>query len=132
MIKVEFRELIGKHIIGAILDGDSSIIFNTATANYVLEVTGGCCSKSWIENANGISALKDCDIYEVEGVQLDSVGIYPYWYKKKGLKKKCGDNREIKYYAFKLKTIKGHVDIEFRNDSNGYYGAQLHLYRIDK
>lgn len=35
------------------------------------------------------------------------------------------DDECIKYYGFKITTSKGHIIIDYRNSSNGYYGGSL-------
>ncbi len=36
-----------------------------------------------------------------------------------------GDGGETKYYGCKITTDKGHIIIDYRNESNGYYGGDI-------
>lgn len=45
--------------------------------------------------------------------------------------KHCKDPDEVKYYGLKITTEKGRAVVDFRNNSNGYYGGTIKLLRID-
>lgn len=38
---------------------------------------------------------------------------------------------EVKYYGLKITTDKGRAVIDFRNDSNGYYGGTIKLLKVE-
>lgn len=86
----------------------------------VLEAYGGCCSRSWIEHISGIDALIDSEIYSVEDVYLADVPLI-------GLPS-TENVDQVTYYATKIHTSKGVFQIDYRNDSNGYYGGSLEAY----
>lgn len=78
-------------------------------------VDADCCSYTWVEHislpAGGFPAFVfeagDVDMPDLEG---------------EGSADECD---VIQYYGFELKTDKGHMLIDYRNSSNGYYGGSL-------
>lgn len=68
---------------------------------------GDCCSRSWIESVNDIADLVGAEIYSFERESSHSEWT------------DVGD--KIDYDFYKFKTSKGYVDVEMRNESNGYY-----------
>ena len=75
------------------------------------ETAGECCSHSWIEH---YSVPED-----VEGsCVVDIVGS------KTGEEDKEGYEL-LQFYETRFKTDKGDIVVEYRNNSNGYYGGSL-------
>jgi hypothetical protein len=81
----------------------------------VCRTDGDCCSNSWIEHVelpvNGFPFL-------VKGVE--DLGLPK-------IKKNNGDDEDIetKIYGVNIATDKGDMVIDFRNESNGFYGGDL-------
>lgn len=83
-----------------ILDGGEEMIART---------DGDCCSVSWIESVELVSF--PCAITSIEDVPMSSI-----------------DEDEctlIQIYCTKINTTKGCLIIEYRNESNGYYGGSI-------
>lgn len=77
------------------------------------DVVGDCCSRSWIE-------CVEYPVEDVRGLTIVEVKYDPYAYESED----CG---ELKKYATQFLTSKGCIAVEYRNESNGYYGGDLVL-----
>lgn len=76
---------------------------------------GDCCSTSWFESINNMDNLLDEYIIGIEEKPertAESSGKSPH------------EDNCIVVYGYTFKTRKGYCDIEFRNESNGYYGGR--------
>lgn len=84
--------------------------------DYYLDVTltayGDCCSNSWIESINDFDLLVGSTINRINDECYDSDN---------------DDYNRILYIKYTFVTDKGYVDVEFRNESNGYYSGHLAL-----
>lgn len=108
-----YEKTIGKKVIGfkkPFQQGDESITFLCENnEQFVLSCEGDCCSHSWFEHVElpelpfTIRTMEEIDGKEIS----NSEDEYEY----------------IKTYGIKMVTDKGHVDIDMRNSSNGYYGG---------
>jgi hypothetical protein len=74
------------------------------------ETWADCCSDTWIESVEIYCKLPD-DAPTITEIVLD-----PY-----------GEGDELKVYKHIFRTTRGDVVVDFRNESNGYYGGELHL-----
>lgn len=125
----DFKSLKGaiiKQLLIADGDGMQILLFKTRSRYYVYELTGGCCSESWVEHISDLSNLIDHEILETDIVFNTDVYICKgEW--QEGSHCTCDDNysEDLQIYSFKFKTLAGYVDIEFRNSSNGYYCAEI-------
>ncbi len=104
--------LIGKTLTGIALSSDKqAILFKTTGEDIRVDVYGDCCSYSWVENVelpvNGFPAV----VTKAGGIDMPDLGN--------------GDAELRQYYGFKIETDKGDIVIDYRNDSNGYYGGSL-------
>jgi hypothetical protein len=108
--------LVGKILTGVTLSGNQeSIVFHTTEADYYVEVEAECCSYTWIEHielpALGFPAL----VIAVEELDLptgNESSFHP-------------DTDFVQFYGCKITTDRGEIVIDYRNDSNGYYGGNL-------
>jgi len=112
----QFKVLLGKVIKKVHMIGDNILIFEDLDRLFFFKVLGECCSSSWVEHFAGIENLLNSTILDAEAIPLKDIA----------------DNEDecLKFYSFKFRTDKGYIDIEFRNSSNGYYGA-LFVYEPD-
>ena len=104
--------LIGKTIKEMkIAEDKEALLFITSDGEVIAKVCGDCCSQSWIENVelpvNGFPATVKC----AEEIPMPDLGN--------------GDADLRQYYGYKLTTDKGDIVIDYRNDSNGYYGGSI-------
>src|SRR3990167_1057803 len=78
-----------------------------------LTVRGDCCSHSWIESLDTPINLRGV-VQRVENRTMPDLGNIPGQYNR--------SVDQVSYYGLLIVTDKGHCIIDFRNDSNGYYG----------
>lgn len=71
-----------------------------------------CCSHTWIENIELTKNIFPAKVLGVEDLEMPDLGDMP-------------DCDVVAYYGMKITTDKGHIIIDYRNDSNGYYGGGL-------
>ena len=104
--------LIGKTITEMKIAADKeALLFITTDGEIHAKVDGDCCSQSWIESVelpvNGFPAT----VTAAEDIDMPDLGN--------------GDAELRQYYGYKLTTDKGDIIIDYRNDSNGYYGGSI-------
>lgn len=105
--------LIGKTLTGMkIADDQMALLFETTDGDVEVLVDADCCSHTWVEHielpARGFPAL----VTAVEDLDMPDLG-QPEEYDV------------LAYYGCKISTDKGDIVIDYRNDSNGYYGGDL-------
>lgn len=105
------NKLIGKTIIEMkIADDKQAILFKTTYEDIIARADGDCCSSTWIDSielpALGFPAI----VISAEDVGSDTPD---------------SSDGETKHYGFKIVTDRGEIVIEYRNESNGYYGGNL-------
>lgn len=75
---------------------------------------GDCCSRSWIENVEDPAVVVGNTILEAADIPLNKEGTWDE-----------SEYEFVQYYGFKIRTIRGTCIIDYRNESNGYYGGDL-------
>lgn len=104
--------LLNKTIVAvAMSDNKKQMTFVTSTGPVVIYAEGDCCSSSWFESVDDPAALLGT-VQEVEEIPMPDLGNQP-------------DHEVMRYYGLKITTEKGRAVIDYRNDSNGYYGGYL-------
>jgi hypothetical protein len=115
--------MIGKtiqHVEMDILGSSICFHFDDRTA-IVLEARGDCCSYSWIESIDAPQALYG-RVLSVEEIDMPDLGFV------RTHKHEPEDKYStLQYYGLKITTTKGIAVLDYRNDSNGYYGGELVL-----
>lgn len=118
----DWDELVGRVLLSARMDGDDVVLrFADGTKRYRPE--GDCCSESWVEHLTvpdlgrgskvlRVSESDGVDATPAEKASTDASRDYPT---------DC-----LRVYHTAIATERGEVVIEYRNDSNGYYGGSLH------
>lgn len=96
----------GDHIVFAMKDG----------SRVKLETCGDCCSTTWIESIDAPDALIGT-VQQVEQIAMPDLGDID------GTRHTGVDS--VSYYGLKIVTEKGIAVLDYRNDSNGYYGGSL-------
>jgi len=71
-----------------------------------------CCSYTWVEHITLPALGFPCKVLSADDVDMPDLGDVP------GMD--C-----VQYYGFKIETDKGDILIDYRNESNGYYGGEL-------
>lgn len=82
----------------------------------VVRCDADCCSQTWIEHVENPEVLIGAPVFSVENIDLpDEQGAHP-----EDAKREC-----VTYYGLKITTTKGTCTLDYRNESNGYYGGSL-------
>lgn len=112
--------LVGKTIVShALADDGSDLSLGCSDGSIVrLVAEGECCSTSWIESIDDENALHGI-VTDVEDIDMPNLGNID------GERHTGVD--DVSYYGLKVTTDKGRVVIDYRNDSNGYYGGWLYV-----
>lgn len=95
-----------------IADDEKAIKFVTNHGCVIVKVDGDCCSDSWIENVDLPALGFPAKVISVEYLDMPDLGDM----------EGCD---VVAYYGCKIITDKGEMIIDYRNDSNGYYGGNL-------
>jgi hypothetical protein len=109
--------LIGKTLTGMkIAEDRQALLFQTSQGDVVVNVDADCCSYTWVEHvelpALGFPAL----VTAVEDLDMPE-NTEPSTFHK--------DPDSLAFYGCKISTDRGEIVIDYRNDSNGYYGGSL-------
>lgn len=121
------KELIGKTIEKVELGNDTTLVFTTSGGEKIAYYAeGDCCSSSWFSNITGIKNLLGQTVNEV--VEREEFSEEEQKKAEEEYKKNNDYEPDVlALYGFMLKTDKGTCDVEFRNESNGYYGGYCEL-----
>ena len=107
------NKLVGKTVTGVTLeDGGGSITFHTTEGDITARCFGECCSHTWIEAIEWPARGWPAEVLAVEDLNMPDLGDMP----------NCD---VVCYYGCKVETSNGTMVIDYRNDSNGYYGGSL-------
>lgn len=108
--------LVGKRIKEIYLANDNQAIKFVLNneKEIVARADDDCCSYTWIENIDGIEQILNSPIVSVEDIELPE---------RESIKHP--DSDVVAYYGLKIISEKGFATIDYRNDSNGYYGGDL-------
>jgi hypothetical protein len=106
----EQNVLVGKVVTGVFLAEDGHAIkFEVEDGKPIIARTDGdCCSHTWIENVEGASSLINSQVRKVEETYY-----------------RASDDNELKEYGCNIISFGGTCSIDYRNESNGYYGGNL-------
>jgi len=104
--------LVGKTLTSVELASDKMAIRFTVDGEAVVaKCDAGCCSSTWIESIEMPAGGLPAKVLEVADLELPSHSD--------------ADDGLIQLYGLKLRTDKGDLVLEYRNESNGYYGGNL-------
>lgn len=81
------------------------------TTELVARVDADCCSHTWIESVELPALGFPCVVQTVADLELNTDADH-----KDG---------ELAFYGLKIVTDKGDIIIDYRNESNGYYGGNI-------
>lgn len=105
--------LVGRTLTGMkIADDKEALLFQTTEGDVIVGVDADCCSHTWIEAIEFPSRGFPAVVLAVEDLDMPDLGDMP----------NC---EVVAYYGCKITTDSGDVVIDYRNDSNGYYGGSL-------
>lgn len=106
--------LIGKKIIEVKIaeDKEAMLFVSDDGEQLVVMVDADCCSYTWIESVEMPALGLPFTIIECHDLDMPDLGDIPG----------CDF---VQYYGAKIITDKGEMIIDYRNDSNGYYGGNI-------
>ena len=109
----EKKGMVGKTITSIVLSNekDELVLQFSDGSDMTLQAYGDCCSSTWIESIDAPDNLLGT-VQSVEDIDMPDLGNQP-------------DHDVMSYYGLKIVTDRGHAVIDYRNDSNGYYGGDL-------
>ncbi len=119
---MDFANMIGKPLAECRLDDDKQrvvFVFKDGSRR-AFGVAGDCCSVSWIEH---LETPPDLDGAVIESVR-DSDELPP-WDGHDCTPPRACDHDCLTVYHTVFGTNRGEIVLEYRNDSNGYYGGFL-------
>lgn len=92
---------------------------------------GDCCSMSWVEAIEEPALGYPATITAVQDLSLATNNNTPNGVP---LSKhhKLEDCDSLAFYGLKITTDKGELIIDYRNDSNGYYGGDMDNWRYEE
>lgn len=103
--------LVGKTLEKVELASDKKAIrFTVDGEPVVAKCDGDCCSSTWIESVEMPAMGLPAKVLAASDLELPSQG---------------SDGDLIQFYGLKLTTDKGDFVLDYRNESNGYYGGNL-------
>lgn len=105
--------LVGKTITGLkIAEDKTALLFSTDSGDVKVLCDADCCSFTWVEHIEMPALGLPAKVVKAEDIEMPDLGDMP----------ECD---VVDYYGFKITTDKGELVIDYRNDSNGYYGGSL-------
>jgi hypothetical protein len=114
----EFSRIVGREIAGAEVDQSTvetdttAILTDTEGNRYRFALSGDCCSGSYYDDPKQFQELVGSTILDVEERAGD------------GFRE---DDSEVAPHFLVFRTDRGHVTIDWRNISNGWYDGECHM-----
>lgn len=106
--------LIGKTVTEMkIAEDKQALLFVTTDGEFIAHCDADCCSYTWIESVELPALGFPFEILEIIDLDMPEVEY---------------DHEEhdvLAFYGVKIATNKGDMVIDYRNDSNGYYGGNI-------
>lgn len=117
----QYTKMIGKSIRDFTLThiGDLLTLYCTDGMEIDIIPQGDCCSCTWIESIDTPDVLLGGTIRAVEDREMPSKGNVS------GVRHHGVEY--VQYYGLAITTEKGMCVIDYRNDSNGYYGGWVNI-----
>ena len=120
-----YEEFKGFKVWDVVREEDKVILEGADQVDIVIEPRGDCCSITWIESIDLVGPLVcGAIIQNIEDIEMPSLG-------NKGTLNHTRVD-QVTYYGLKITTNKGISILDYRNDSNGYYGGEVMLYKRDR
>lgn len=107
--------LVGKIVTNAFKDAEGRVVFETNAGEVVWDTEGDCCSQSWVEHV-------DLDLVRGEVLSVREDDLPPEWY---AAHPGPPEQDSLALYGVTIQSVGGTGTIDFRNESNGYYGGWI-------
>lgn len=109
--------LIGKTLTGMrIAEDRQALLFQTADGDLVVHVDADCCSYTWVEGVELPALGFPAVVTAVDDLEMPENSQASTFHT---------DADSLAFYGCKISTDRGEIVIDYRNDSNGYYGGSL-------
>jgi hypothetical protein len=107
---------VGKTLTGLWGDGRDGIALVFGDGTHLKGIPqGDCCSVSWIEHIEGATGLRPGKIVSIEKIDMPDRGDYD-----------ANNYDVLSFYGERIVLDSAtEIVIDFRNDSNGYYGGGI-------
>ena len=111
---MEKNPLIGKTLTAFELTTDRKAMrFTLADGEQIVALCDAdCCSETWIEHVSMPARGFPATVVDADDVGMPDLGNMP-------------GRDVVEYYGFRVATDKGELLVDYRNESNGYYGGNL-------
>lgn len=119
----DYKDVIGQAVQSVELVDDGGAVLFTLTNGEQLayQAEGDCCSSSWVEHITVPPDVAGATITSVkDDYGVDATSEQEAESRAKGEYIDC-----LTVYQVAFATTKGEIIVEFRNNSNGYYGGWL-------
>lgn len=108
--------LVGKVITRIEIAADRQALrFVLADGEIVVNVDADCCSYTWVEHVELPALGLPATVMSISDIDMPEGATSTFH----------SDSDVLAYYGCKIVTDRGEVVIDYRNDSNGYYGGSL-------
>lgn len=108
--------LIGKTITRVDIAADRQALrFVLTDGDLVVNVDADCCSYSWVEHVELPALGFPATVFSVNDIDMPEGAASSFH----------ADAEVLAFYGCKIVTDRGEMVIDYRNDSNGYYGGSL-------
>lgn len=112
--------LVGRTLVKVEITEDRESLRFTLTDGAVIARTDAdCCSRTWVE------AIEDTAKLPAAVLSVEDVGGVDDWGDIGQLREEWIDGELVRFYGCKITTDHGCLIIDYRNESNGYYGGSL-------
>ena len=106
-------DFIGSTILSVeIAEDRKALRFSTSMGEVIAKMDGDCCSNIWVEHIDLPALGFPAKVIEVRDLDLD--------------RREEAGYEVTEFYGCEIKTDKGDMTIDYRNESNGYYGGNIH------
>ena len=126
------KRLIG-HILTGIKWNAEEVTFSWEGGSAKFMAVGDCCSTTWIDSFDGIGDIIDSPIVRVTFLELPDLvfgrGDDPVCGCRD--RRDCAHHDTLSLYGYRIETDTATATLDFRNDSNGYYGGYLEYVETD-
>jgi hypothetical protein len=116
-----FKECVGLKVEAVTANPERAIVKFHNGRVLTLELEGDCCSHSYFQDPSQFSELQDSIIIEIESRHQQRDG---------NKYESTPSDDSVSWHFLVFKTSRGHVDIDWRNDANGYYDGSV-VARLD-
>jgi hypothetical protein len=109
--------LVGKTILAMYVAEDKAALrfdVDGVEQPIVVHCDAYCCSSTWVENIENPEAAVGSPVLEAIDIDMPE--------------REHPEDKErdvVAYYGFRIRTAKGDCVLDYRNESNGYYGGNL-------